>query len=61
MGITQITQEAEFYIASYKNNKERKIKSRKKEEKFFAFLVYFFFNLKRGGEYFCLFLVKYPP
>ena len=61
MGITQITQEAEFYIASYKNNKERKIKSRRKEESFFAFLVRLSFDLKRGGKYFHLFSVKYPP
>ena len=34
-------QEAEFNNASYKNNKKRKLKSWRKEEKFFIFLAYF--------------------
>jgi hypothetical protein len=37
-------QEAEFNNASYKNNIEKKLKSQKRKEKFFAFLVYFFFS-----------------
>jgi len=33
-------QEVEFYTASYKNNRKRKLKKDRKEEKFFVFLVY---------------------
>jgi len=52
-------QEVEFYTASYKNNIEKKLKSQKRKEKFFAFLVCYFF--KRGGEFLSLFLAKHPP
>ncbi|MEG7979065.1 MAG: hypothetical protein NY202_04105 [Mollicutes bacterium UO1] len=54
-------QEAEFNNASYKNNKKRKLKSRKREGKSFAFLVYLFFNLGGEGRFFYLFLAKHPP
>jgi len=62
MEFSQDIQEVVAYAKktnSWKKNKENKLKSQKREEKFFAFLVYFFFNLIRGGEYFCL--IKSPP
>jgi len=44
-------QEVEFYTASYKHNKKRKLKSEKRGGKPFVFLVCFFFNLREKGEY----------
>jgi len=54
-------QEAELNNASYKNNIEKKLKSQKGKEKFFAFLVYFFFNLKKRRRNFRSFSTKHPP
>jgi len=48
-------QEAEFYNASYKNNKERKLKKDRKEEKFFVFLA----NFQKWKGLFLFF--KNPP
>ena len=55
MEISQIFQEAVSKASFWKNNKERKIKSRKKEGEFFVFLVYF----QKQGKFFAFF--KNPP
>jgi len=55
----QINREAEFYNASCENNRGKKVKSCKREENFFAFLVYYFFNYRGGRGFFCL--LKSPP
>jgi len=62
MEFSQDIQEVVAYAkktTSWRKNKENKLKSQKREGKSFAFLVYLFFNLIRGGEYF--YLTKSPP
>jgi hypothetical protein len=49
-------QEAEFYNASYKNNKEKKLKSQKRGENFSPFLIIY---LKKKGKGYLFF--KDPP
>jgi len=63
METSQVIQEIVAYsnTNSWKNNKEKKLKSWKKEGGLFIFLVYFFFNLKKKGGYFRLFSEKHPP
>jgi len=62
MEFSQDIQEVVAYAKktnSWKKNKENKLKSQKREEKFFAFLVYFFFNFRKERRKFSFF--KNPP